>query len=165
MVLQDASFFNASLRENITLSDPELDMDRVVEAAKLAHIHDDIMAMPMQYDTPLTDRGLSMSGGQRQRLALARALVRRPAILLLDEATSALDATTEAHVQQALASLKCTRVVIAHRLSTVRNADTILVMEAGQVVEVGRHQELLERQGTYAALVNAQREERAVATG
>ncbi|WP_141591822.1 peptidase domain-containing ABC transporter [Myxococcus sp. AB056] len=165
VVLQDASFFNASLRENITLSDPDLDMDRVVEAAKLAHIHDDIMAMPMQYDTPLTDRGLSMSGGQRQRLALARALVRRPAILLLDEATSALDATTEAHVQQALASLKCTRVVIAHRLSTVRNADTILVMEAGQVVEVGRHQELLERQGTYASLVNAQREERTQATG
>lgn len=91
--------------------------------------------------------------------------MRRPAILLLDEATSALDATTEAHVQQALASLKCTRVVIAHRLSTVRNADTILVMEAGQVVEVGRHQELLDRQGTYAALVNAQREERALATG
>ncbi|MCE9667127.1 peptidase domain-containing ABC transporter [Myxococcus stipitatus] len=165
VVLQDASFFNASLRDNITLSDPELDMARVEEAARLAHLHDDIQAMPLRYDTPLTDRGLSMSGGQRQRLALARALVRRPAILLLDEATSALDATTESQVQRALAALSCTRVVIAHRLSTIRDADVILVMDEGRVVEIGRHEALLARGGVYAALVGAQLDGPPRATG
>jgi ABC-type bacteriocin/lantibiotic exporter with double-glycine peptidase domain len=114
------------------------------------------MAMPMGYDTPLVDRGASLSGGQRQRLALARALMRKPAVLLLDEATSALDAITEGQVQQSLASLPCTRIVIAHRLSTVVDADLILVMDEGRLVETGRHQELLLRGGAYAELVRAQ---------
>ncbi|HEX8822199.1 MAG TPA: ATP-binding cassette domain-containing protein, partial [Archangium sp.] len=159
VVLQDPSFFGSSLRDNITLGSPGLPLERVVEAAKLANIHDDILAMPMQYDTLLVDRGLSLSGGQRQRLALARSLVHRPAVLLLDEATSALDAITESQVQKALASLKCTRIVIAHRLSTIRSADIIVVMDAGQVVEMGRHEELLKSGGPYARLVGAQMEQ------
>ncbi|RKH54327.1 peptidase domain-containing ABC transporter [Corallococcus llansteffanensis] len=161
IVLQDPAFFNYSLRDNILLGAPELPLERVTEAARLAHIHDDIMAMPMQYNTLLLDRGLSLSGGQRQRLALARALVHRPSVLLLDEATSALDAITEGLVQRALSSLRCTRVVIAHRLSTIRSADLIIVMDEGKLVEQGTHEELLGRGGIYSRLVHAQMEENA----
>ncbi|MBZ4329957.1 peptidase domain-containing ABC transporter [Corallococcus sp. AS-1-12] len=158
IVLQDLSLLGTTVRQCIALGDPELPLERIIEAAQVAHIHDDIMAMPLQYETPLADRGQSLSGGQRQRLALARALVRRPVILLLDEATSALDALTEQQVQQAISTLNCTRIVIAHRLSTVRNADVILVMDEGQVVEVGTHDELLARHGFYEKLVNVQLE-------
>ncbi|RKH13171.1 peptidase domain-containing ABC transporter [Corallococcus sp. CA047B] len=160
IVLQEPAFFTFSLRDNITLSAPELPMERVTEACRLAHIHDDILAMPMQYSTLMVDRGLSLSGGQRQRLALARALVHRPAVLLLDEATSALDAITESRVQDALTSLRCTRIVIAHRLSTVRRADLIVVMDEGRLVEQGRHEELLARGGVYAQLVQSQLEQK-----
>jgi len=156
VVLQDAAFFGASVRANISMMDPEVPLAAVEEAARAAQVHDEIMAMPMRYDTLLMDRGASLSGGQRQRLTLARALVRKPAVLLLDEATSALDAITERRVQQALAELRCTRIVIAHRLSTVVHADLILVMDGGQLVESGTHAELLARGGLYTALVRAQ---------
>jgi len=156
VVPQEPAFFSTTLRANIALRDSTLPLEPIVQASVLARLHDDVMAMPMGYDTPLVDRGASLSGGQRQRLALARALVHNPAVLLLDEATSALDAITESQVQQALASLKCTRIVIAHRLSTVVDADLILVMDEGQLVEAGRHEELLLRRGTYAQLVRAQ---------
>ena len=120
--------------------------------------------MPMGYDTLVTDGGGSLSGGQRQRVALARALVHRPAILLLDEATSALDAITESQVHQHLAALRCTRIVIAHRLNTIRDADLILVLEDGAIVERGTHAALLAHRGPYAALVQSQMEVGAVAT-
>ncbi|HEX8705357.1 MAG TPA: peptidase domain-containing ABC transporter [Myxococcaceae bacterium] len=156
VVPQEPAFFSTTLRGNIALRDPTLALEPILEASKLARLHDDVMGMPMGYDTPLVDRGASLSGGQRQRLALARALVHNPAVLLLDEATSALDAITESQVQQALASLKCTRIVIAHRLSTVVDADLILVMDNGQLAEAGTHEELLSRRGVYADLVRAQ---------
>jgi ABC-type bacteriocin/lantibiotic exporter with double-glycine peptidase domain len=138
-------------------------MSQVVEAAELAGIHEDILAMPMGYDTLVTDGGGALSGGQRQRIALARALVHRPAILLLDEATSALDAITESQVHEHLAALRCTRSVIAHRLNTIRDADLILVLEDGAIVERGSHAALLAQHGHYATLVQSQVEVGALA--
>jgi ATP-binding cassette subfamily B protein len=156
VVPQHPYLFGSSIRGNVTLSDPALPLSRAVEAAKLAHIHDDIVVMPMGYETILADGGASLSGGQRQRLALARALVHRPAILLLDEATSALDTRTEREIQQELEALRATRIVIAHRLSTIRHADLILVMDDGRLVEQGRHDDLIALGGVYASLVAAQ---------
>ncbi len=158
VVPQHPYLFGNSIRGNVTLSDPTLPLSRAVEAAKLAHIHDDILAMPMGYDSILADGGASLSGGQRQRMALARALVHRPAILLLDEATSALDTRTEREIQRELENLRTTRIVIAHRLSTIRHADVILVMDDGRLVEQGRHEDLIARGGVYASLVAAQME-------
>jgi ATP-binding cassette, subfamily B, bacterial len=155
-VTQSHELFGTTIFENIALSDPSLPLEAVIAAAKLARIHEEIVAMPIGYHTPLVDRGSSLSGGQRQRIALARALVRKPSILLLDEATSALDAITEREIQQSLASLRCTRIVIAHRLSTVIDADLILLMENGRIVEQGRHNELMRRRGRYAELVASQ---------
>jgi ABC-type bacteriocin/lantibiotic exporter with double-glycine peptidase domain len=155
IVTQGHSMFTCSVRDNIATFDPSLPLDEIVRACKLARVHDDIAALPHGYNTVLHDDGRSLSGGQRQRLALARALVRRPSLLLLDEATSALDSTTEGQVQQALESLQCTRIVIAHRLSTVKSADLILVLDEGRVAESGTHQQLLQRNGLYAALMEA----------
>ncbi|RKH42296.1 peptidase domain-containing ABC transporter [Corallococcus sp. AB050B] len=156
VVLQNPSLFRGDIRRNIAYADPLLPLETVQAAAKRAQVHDDIAAMPMGYETVLSEMGSSLSGGQRQRMALARALVGNPAILLLDEATNALDAKTERAVQDAIAELRCTRVVIAHRLSTVREADLILVMNGGQLVERGSHAELMERRGEYFELVSAQ---------
>jgi ATP-binding cassette subfamily B protein len=156
IVTQRPYLFGASIRENIALTDPELPLQAIIAAARIACVHDDIAAMPMGYDTKLHGGGASISGGQCQRIALARALVHQPSIVLLDEATSELDTVTERQIYRNLEALSATTIVIAHRLSTVRNADLILVMEQGQVVEGGTHEQLLVRQGAYTALVHAQ---------
>jgi ATP-binding cassette, subfamily B, bacterial len=156
IVLQQPYLFAESIRSNIAVGNEDLPLHRIVEAAKTAHIHDFVQTLPLGYDTPLADGGASLSGGQRQRIALARALVRRPSILLLDEATSHLDTEAEREVLEELERLRATRLIIAHRLSTVVRADKILVMENGEIVEQGRHHELLAREGRYAQLVGAQ---------
>jgi ABC-type bacteriocin/lantibiotic exporter with double-glycine peptidase domain len=156
IVFQSPSLFAGSIRNAIALSDPTAGFEQIVDAARRAVVDEDIRAMPMGYDTILNDGGASMSGGQRQRVAIARALVHKPALLILDEATSALDGETERRVIRNLEDLRCTRIVLAHRLSTIVNADQILVMDAGEVVEFGTHQELLSRGEHYSRLVAAQ---------
>ena len=156
VVLQESLLFSGSVRENISFNDPTIDMKRIIEVAKMAAIHDDITNMPMEYETMVSEGGSAVSGGQRQRLAIARALAAHPIIMLFDEATSHLDVTTEQIVEQNLNTLNCTRIVIAHRLSTVRNADRILVMDKGMIVEQGTHEQLIETNGLYAQLVQSQ---------
>jgi ABC-type bacteriocin/lantibiotic exporter with double-glycine peptidase domain len=145
VVLQETVLFEGTVRENISLYHPTAALDEVIHAARAAQIHDDIVALPGGYDTRVGPGGGGFSGGQRQRLALARALLHRPSVLVLDEATAALDTLTEAAIEEYLRSRTCTRVVIAHRLSTVRDADRILLLDGGRVAEEGRHEELLAR--------------------
>ncbi len=156
VVMQEANVFSGSIRENITLNDPGMDMEQVIQAAQLAAIHEDIMKMPMEYESMVSEGGNALSGGQRQRLAIARAIVNAPAVLLLDEATSSLDVVTERAVEQNVSQLACTQIIIAHRLSTIRNADMILVLHEGQIVEYGDHEGLLRLGGYYANLIQYQ---------
>lgn len=156
VVIQNASIFSGSIRENIALSSPGADLECISKAARMAAIHDEIMQMPMGYETQIAENGNALSGGQRQRLALARALVHSPVLLLLDEATSALDVVTERVIENNLRSLACTQIIIAHRLSTIRNADLILVLEQGSIVERGTHEELLQKHGYYTHLIHSQ---------
>jgi ATP-binding cassette subfamily B protein len=156
VVMQDTMLFSGTVRQNISLHDPAMEIEQVVQAARLAVIHDDIEQMPMGYETFVSEGGSALSGGQRQRLALARAIAHRPAILLLDEATSHLDVLTEQQVEQNLRSVPCTQIIIAHRLSTIRDADVIIVLDHGRIVEKGSHYDLMVRNGYYAQLVRSQ---------
>jgi ABC-type bacteriocin/lantibiotic exporter with double-glycine peptidase domain len=143
MVQQEIQLFGCSVIDNLTLWTPDVPRQRVIEACQDAQILETIQRLPQGFDTPLAEGGRSLSGGQRQRLEIARALVRDPSILILDEATSALDPETERQVDLALRRRGCTQIVVAHRLSTIRDADRILVMEAGRVVQEGTHAELI----------------------
>ena len=158
IVTQEAILFNDTIFKNIAFGNPSATMQEVVAAAKIANADSFISKMEKGYYTHLSDRGMSLSGGERQRLCIARAVLKNPEILLLDEATSALDTQNEHEVQQALTQLMKDRtsVVIAHRLTTIMNADVILVMEKGKIVESGNHKELLEKGGINSRLVNMQ---------
>lgn len=152
MIVQDNSIFSGTILENIALGDPEPSFEAAVRAAKLADAHEFISGMPDGYSTRLGESGEGLSGGQRQRINIARALYRDPAILVMDEATSSLDAVSEARIVRNLKARRGTTIVIAHRLNTIMHADRIVVLEQGQVAEVGTHHELLTRGGAYSRL-------------
>jgi ATP-binding cassette subfamily B protein len=156
LVSQETYLFHASIRENLRFACPEASDDEIEDAARAAQIHELISSLPDGYDTPVGERGYRFSGGEKQRMAIARTVLRNPPVLILDEATSALDNETERAVQQALDDLSRgrTTLAIAHRLSTIRDADQILVLDAGRIVERGTHEELVQMRGRYAALLS-----------
>jgi ATP-binding cassette subfamily B protein len=154
VVSQDTYLFHSSIRDNLRFARPDATDDEIEDAARAAQVHELIASLPEGYDTPVGERGYRFSGGEKQRIAIARTILRNPPVLVLDEATSALDNETERAVQSALDELSVgrTSIVIAHRLSTVRDADLIVVLQAGRVVEMGTHDDLLRAGGTYARL-------------
>ena len=158
IVQQDVYLFNSSIKENILYGKPDASDEEVVLAAKRANIHDFVMGLENGYDTVIGERGVKLSGGQKQRLSIARVFLKNPPILILDEATSALDNTTEILIQKSLDEL-CkgrTTIVVAHRLSTIKNADKIAVIDNGKMVENGNHEQLIKLNGRYAQLYNLQ---------
>ncbi|NIY73065.1 ABC transporter ATP-binding protein/permease [Marivivens donghaensis] len=161
VVPQDTVLFNDSIRYNIAYGNPEASEDEVIAAARAAKIHDFVMSLPRGYDTEVGERGLKLSGGEKQRVGIARTILKNPPILLLDEATSALDTDTERYIQAQLQEMGEGRTVItiAHRLSTIAEADEIIVLEHGEIIEKGRHEALLSRGGRYAQLWRKQASE------
>jgi ABC-type multidrug transport system fused ATPase/permease subunit len=160
VVLQDSFLFNNTIAENLYYGKPDATEDELIAAARAANAHDFILQLPEGYNTEIGERGVKLSGGQKQRLALARAILADPRILILDEATSSVDAEAEYLIQQALERVLKgrTALVIAHRLSTVCNADKIIVLNHGRIAEVGSHQELMQRKGLYSQLYQRQME-------
>jgi subfamily B ATP-binding cassette protein MsbA len=159
MVTQHVILFNDTIANNIAYgSEVTVDADKIIEAAELAHARDFIEKLPQGFETQIGENGARLSGGQRQRLAIARAILKRAPILILDEATSALDTESERAIQAALENIRhyATTLVIAHRLSTIEHADKVVVLDKGRIVEVGKHADLLAKEGYYAALHYAQ---------
>ncbi|MCQ2435365.1 MAG: ATP-binding cassette domain-containing protein [Clostridia bacterium] len=157
VVMQDGKLFLGDIYSNIVITAPELNMDQAWEAAEIASIADDIREMPMGMNTMISEGQGGISGGQKQRLMIARAVAPKPKILMFDEATSALDNITQRKVSEAIDSLKCTRIVIAHRLSTIQHADRIIYLDHGKIVEEGTYDELIAKNGYFASLVERQR--------
>jgi ATP-binding cassette, subfamily B, bacterial len=158
MVMQDPHLFHDTIRSNLRYARPDATDDELVQACRAARIHDMIAGLPDGYDTLVGERGYRMSGGEKQRLAIARMLLKDPAVVILDEATSHLDSESELAIQHALADALVgrTSLVIAHRLSTIVAADRILVLEGGRIIESGRHDELLRAGGLYTDLYQTQ---------
>jgi ATP-binding cassette subfamily B protein len=158
MVTQETYLFYDTIRANLLYANPQATEAQMMAAAQAANIHDFIMGLPEKYDTVVGERGYRLSGGERQRIAIARVILKDPRILVLDEATSSLDSLSEALIQEALQRVMQgrTSLVIAHRLSTILAADKILVLDKGQLVEKGTHQELLAQGGLYATLYETQ---------
>jgi subfamily B ATP-binding cassette protein MsbA len=158
MVLQDNILFSESIAMNIRMGNPYATDEEVIEAAKAANAHDFIMSLPHGYDTLVGERGVKLSGGQKQRVAIARVFLKNPPILIFDEATSALDLESEALIQETMERLSTERTtfIVAHRLATITHADTIVVIENGEIVEKGSHEELMKRQGSYYDLYEIQ---------
>jgi ATP-binding cassette subfamily B protein len=158
IVLQETTLFSGTIRENIAYGRPDASLDDVVAAAKAAQAYDFIAEMPEQYETLIGERGVGLSGGQKQRIAIARALLLNPRILIMDDSTSSVDAETEYKIQQALDALRQGRTtfVIAQRISTVRNADQILLIDQGKLVARGTHTELLKSSETYVEIMETQ---------
>ena len=158
MVLQEPFLFSGSIAENISYGNPEAAPEEIIEAAKAANIHDFILTIPEAYDSEVGERGHRLSGGEKQRVSIARALLKDPKILILDEATSSVDTETESLIQEALNRLmeNRTSIIIAHRLSTVKNTDKIIVLDEGEIVEEGPHEQLLESGGLYSRLCRMQ---------
>ena len=160
VVMQDGVIFSESISRNIAVGDEEIDVERLEQAARIANIHDYIMGLPLKYNTQIGRDGVGLSQGQKQRILIARAVYKNPAYIFLDEATNALDAKNEKAIVENLNEFYKGRtvIVVAHRLSTVKNADQIIVLDNGKVVETGNHASLIEKQGAYFNLVNNQLE-------
>jgi subfamily B ATP-binding cassette protein MsbA len=158
IVYQDPVLFSESVRDNIAYANMDASDDEIVRAAKAANAHDFILALPDGYNTNIGERGVKLSQGQRQRIAIARALLKNPIIIIFDEATSNVDSQSEALIQDAMKNLTKgkTTIVIAHRLSTIMNASRIIVLENGRIVETGTHQQLILTKGTYKNLYETQ---------
>jgi ABC-type bacteriocin/lantibiotic exporter with double-glycine peptidase domain len=156
-VMQNGKLFAGDIYSNIVISAPHLSVDDAWKAAEMAGIAEDIRYMPMQMHTIISEGSGGISGGQRQRLMIARAIAPNPRILMFDEATSALDNITQKIVSESLAKLRCTRIVIAHRLSTIKECDRIIVLDGGRIIEDGTYDELISKNGYFAELVERQR--------
>lgn len=166
-VFQEAFLFSTTIKDNIAFGNPHATMEEIIEAAKRAQAHDFIMEMPRGYDTMLGERGMGLSGGQRQRISIARALLIDPTILVLDDATSAVDMETEQRIQLALKEVMNDRTtfIIAHRISSLKHADEILVLDEGKIVERGTHDQLIENGGPYQRIYEIQYKDREAIAG